>query len=178
MTALALQDIEKKRQTDGQSDVLISPFNEKFVPSICDIMAQICIAEYKCDQWGNSAFMQNWKDWIYSQTYDFYRFYPNFMQMAIHNGKLVGFMSLKKLNESTAEIKKLFVLSNYRNQGVGSRLYDALMSHLDELGHITNLQITICAPFYEAINFYADRGFKITFMDIKKFEYRLERPVL
>ncbi len=159
------------------SDIIIVPFNEKYISSVQDIMLSTLITEYKCNQWGNAHIMQDWRRWVLDQTYDYYKFYPNHFLMAMDNNKLVGFISFKKINDGTAEIKKLFVVPQYRKQGVAQKLYDKLMQHLPELGHISNIQLTVCAPFIEAVNFYEKQGFKITFVDVKKFEYRMERPV-
>lgn len=152
----------------------VKPFKESYVSMVKDIMLQICLSEYKCQQWGNTVYMQDWRNWILSQKFDYFKFYPQHMLMAFDGNKLVGFISIKKINDLTVEIRRFYVLPEYRNSGIGETLYHQIMDEVNKLTGITNVQILVCAPFLEAINFLTKHGFIITFLDPKKLEYRLE----
>lgn len=157
--------------------VEIHKFNENYVSNVKDIMLQICLNEYKCQNWGNSAFMQDWRKWILGQKFDYFKFYPNHMLMAFDEHKLVGFSSIKKINDVTVEIRRLYVLPEYRNTGVGKQLYSGILKEISAIKGITSVQCIVCVPFIECINFLSKRGFHISFLDPKKLEYRLEKPI-
>ncbi len=155
----------------------IREFNENYVSRVKDIMLQICLSEYKCQQWGNTAYMQDWRKWILSQKFDYFKFYPKHMLMAFDDNKLVGFASIKKINDVTVEIRRLYVLPEYRRCGIGKQLYSGILKEITALNGITSIQMLVCVPFIEAINFLSKRGFQITFLDPKKMEYRLEKMI-
>lgn len=154
--------------------VEIKPYKESYVSNVKDIMLQICLSEYKCNQWGNAVYMQDWRKWILSQKFDYYKFYPNHMYMAFDGNKLVGFISIKKINDGTVEIRRFYVLPEYRGRGLGKSLYKKIMAEVTKLSGIMSVQIIVCVPFVEVINFLEKRGFQITFLDPKKLEYRME----
>ena len=95
--------------------------------------------------------------------------------MAFEDKKLVGFISIKKINAGTAEIRRFYVLPEYRRMGIGKQLYSKIMKEVTQLPSVTNLQIIVCIPFIEAINFLQKRNFSITQFDPKKLEYRMEK---
>lgn len=47
---------------------------------------------------------------------------PSSIFVAIHNCRLVGCVCVKQLDQNVAEIQQLFVLKNFRKDGVGRRL--------------------------------------------------------
>ena len=157
--------------------VEIKKFNENYTSDVKDIMLQICLNEYKCHMWSNSHYMQDWKTWIILQQFEYFRFYPTHMPMAFEDNKLVGFGSIKKINNDTIEIRRLYVLPEYRNRSVGKQLYSSLLKEITALSGISNIQCLVSVPFIEAINFFTKRGFAITFFDPKKLEYRLEKYI-
>lgn len=171
--------LNKLENTISDSNkITYKQFVESYTSNVKDIMLQIYLNEYKCNQWGNVNYMQDWRNWILSQRFDYYRFMPNHMFMAFNDNKLVGFASVKKINNNTVELRRLYVISEYRRQGIGGELYKRIFSEINKISGITSIQVIVCAPLIEAINFFEKRGFKITFMDVKKMEYRMENSTL
>ncbi len=159
--------------------MLIREFNENYTSNVKDIMLQICLNEYKCNQWERaSMYMQDWRKWILDQQFEYFRFYPRHMLMAFDENRLVGFSSIKKINNVTVELRRLYVLAEYRNCGIGKQLYSGIVKEANALSGISNIQAMVCVPFIECINFLEKRGFQITTLDPKKLEYRMEKSDL
>ena len=153
------------------------PFDEKYVSKIKDIMIDIILSEYRCQTWGQSAYMMDWKTWILDQKYDFYKFFPSCLKLVFDDNKLVGFGSIKKEDAKTAEIKKIYLLKSYRSRGIGQQVFDALMNEAKKLNGVNMVQCYVCVPFIEAVNFYEKNGFEITYLDPMKLEYKMERKL-
>ena len=169
--------ISLEQQADRPSPIEIQQFKETYTSNVKDIMLQICLNEYKCNSWMNASYLQDWRNWILSQNFDYYKFYPNHMYMAFDDNKLVGFASIKKINESTVEIRRIYVLPEYRNCGLGKSLYNKIQKEINALSGVSSIQILVCVQFIEAINFFERRGYHITFLDPKKMEYRMEHKI-
>ncbi len=155
--------------------VTIQGFNENYVSNVKDIMLQICLNEYKCQNWLSASYQQDRRKMILDQRFEYFRFYPSHMLMAFDENKLVGFSSIKKINDVTIELRRLYVLAEYRNCGIGKQLYSGMFREINALSGITSVQAIVEVPFIECINFLTKRGFQITFLDPKKLEYRLEK---
>jgi GNAT superfamily N-acetyltransferase len=74
---------------------------------------------------------------------------------------LVGNVQLKRLDETTAEVKRLYVVPEYRSEGLGRRLMEAVLDGAAEDGFET-LRLGV-GPYLEtARSLYEDLGFEYT----------------
>ncbi|MDD4901874.1 MAG: GNAT family N-acetyltransferase [Patescibacteria group bacterium] len=55
--------------------------------------------------------------------------------MAMLNDEIIGMGALRKINEQTAEIKRMRVDLKYQRQGIGSTILDRLIDRARELGY-------------------------------------------
>jgi GNAT superfamily N-acetyltransferase len=80
--------------------------------------------------------------------------------VAYHNDKAVGSGAFKNYSENSAELKRMFVLPEFRRQGVAQKILNALEQWAHELGHTTCvLETGKNQP--EAIQLYKKYGFQI-----------------
>ncbi|MCO8244677.1 MULTISPECIES: GNAT family N-acetyltransferase [unclassified Haladaptatus] len=81
--------------------------------------------------------------------------------LALDDGRIVGSVQLKRLDETTAEVKRLYVKPADRGKGIGRRLVDEVLTEAVSDGFET-LRLGV-APFHErAQSLYRDLGFEFT----------------
>ena len=68
-----------------------------------------------------------------------------------------GFAESWRVSDPLADLATLSVLPEFRGQGIGSALMDAVESRLEEIG-IADMAIGVIATNHEAIPFYERRG--------------------
>lgn len=75
--------------------------------------------------------------------------------------RIVGNVQLKQLDETTAEVKRLYVVPEYRGEGLGRRLVEQLVAGAADDGFET-LRLGV-GPYLEtARSLYEDLGFEYT----------------
>ena len=73
-------------------------------------------------------------------------------------GKAAGCIGLRKIDEESCELKRLYVRPEFRNQGLGSALVEKIINDAREVGYSQILLDTL--PFLEsAIRMYRSFGF-------------------
>ena len=79
--------------------------------------------------------------------------------LALHNGKPAGCIALRRLDENSCEMKRLYVRPEFRNMGIGSLLIQKIIEDAREIGYRCMLLDTL--PFlYRAIHMYQSLGFQ------------------
>lgn len=113
------------------------------------------------------------------EEYHYNRSY-NFWYAVNDEGKVVGSIGLKRIDDRTGEIKKLFVVKEYRGKGVAQKLMDTLLKaaskhHFDRLYLGTVSKLEAAHRFYEKYGFSEiskkdlPQGFEINPLDNKFF---------
>ncbi len=110
--------------------------NEFQIPITNDINANIVRAE---------------EDFYYNNSY-------NFWYAIDEQGNIIGSIGLKKINASTAELKKLFVDKRFRSKGVAQKLFDTLLKAALKHGFNT-IYLGTVDILHAAHKFYRKNGF-------------------
>ena len=77
------------------------------------------------------------------------------------NGAAIGCGAFKKFNHQSVEIKRMYVLPEYRSKGIASKVLKALEAWASELGNtLCVLETGLRQP--EAIGLYKKNGYKVT----------------
>lgn len=76
-------------------------------------------------------------------------------------GRTVGCVQLKRLDATTAEVKRLYVAPTYRGEGLGRRLVEALLDGAADDG-FTTLRLGVAPYLEKARSMYRDLGFEFT----------------
>jgi GNAT superfamily N-acetyltransferase len=79
--------------------------------------------------------------------------------LALHENRQAGCVALKKLDDETCEMKRLYVKPPYRNLRIGKALVDALISEAQRAGY-RRMRLTTVATMERAISIYQSWGFK------------------
>ncbi len=73
--------------------------------------------------------------------------------IAENNGRIVGVGSLIEMNPALAEVRSLAVAPEYRTNGVGAKIVDALVDAARARGISTVFALTRAVPFFEKQGF-------------------------
>ena len=81
------------------------------------------------------------------------------LYLAKWNDDPAGCIALRRLDEASCEMKRLFVRPTFRNRGIGSQLVQQILSDAREIGYRSMLLDTL--PFLDrAIQIYRSIGFQ------------------
>ena len=81
------------------------------------------------------------------------------LYLAYFNGEPAGCIGLRKLDEQSCEMKRLYVREKFRGQHIGDRLVELILSDARKIGYSYMLLDTF--PFLErAIQIYEKLGFR------------------
>ena len=89
----------------------------------------------------------------------------NLIFVADINGKIVGYLACSILEEISysietfAELENMYIDTNYRGYGIGSKLIDEFKNYCRNIG-IENIKVTAYSENKQAINFYMKNGFQ------------------
>lgn len=89
----------------------------------------------------------------------------NLIFVAEINGKIVGYLACSILEEISysietfAELENMYIDTNYRGYGIGSKLIDEFKNYCKNIG-IENIKVTAYSENKQAINFYMKNGFQ------------------
>lgn len=87
--------------------------------------------------------------------------------VVLDDGKLVGTGALKRMDESTAELKRLWLLEEYQGRGIGYRVVMRLFSFAEEKG-CSVIRLQTSPEQTRAISFYKRLGFH----EIKPYNHK------
>ncbi len=83
----------------------------------------------------------------------------NFWYAVDDNGKIIGSIGLKKIDAETGEVKKFFVVSEFRGKGIAQKLMSTLVNAAIKHG-FKSLYLGTVDKLHAAQKFYEKHGFK------------------
>jgi len=80
--------------------------------------------------------------------------------LAFADEKIAGCIALRKIDDETCEMKRLFVREDFRGSGVGKKLIEKLIAEAQEIGYKQLLLDTLPDKMPKAVALYRIYGFR------------------
>lgn len=128
----------------------IIEYKEKYKQQVIDLLIEVAVKEYGFNEW---------EKWFRLFTIDNYIKNGGNCWIALNNeDKVIGTISLRKIDGITAEVKYLYIKKEERRKGISSFLIDALMDFAQK-NNFQKLQLDTYEEFQAAIKLYKKIGF-------------------
>ena len=140
----------------------IIEYREKYKQQIIELLVEVAVNEYG---------FKEWEKWFRLFTIDNYIKNGGNCWIAINDeDKVIGTISLRKIDNITAEVKYLYIKKSERRKGISSLLMMKLIEYANS-NNYQKLQLDTYKEFKEAIFFYEKFGFKVKEKIENKFIY-------
>ena len=83
------------------------------------------------------------------------------LYLAWQDGELAGCVGMKRLDERTGELKRLYVRPNFRGQHLGRKLVERIIRDARSLGY-SRLMLDTMPELVSARHMYENMGFQVT----------------
>jgi len=79
--------------------------------------------------------------------------------LAYYDSKVAGCVALRRFDDQTCEMKRLYIRSEFRKKGVGRRLAVAIVDEAKKIGY-KSMRLDTLSVMKEALTLYHSLGFK------------------
>lgn len=146
-------------------DINIVKYEDKYKEKIIEFLICVAIGEFGYTEWEN-----------YFKTKSFEPYENNqgeFLIALNSQGDIIGTCGALKKTDTTIKLNSFYILSEYRDKGIGKKLYNKIMEYILEKNY---KEIILCTfeKFNIAIEFYKKRGYKLYETIDDEFWYKKE----
>lgn len=128
----------------------IIEYNNKYREQTINLLIDVAVIEYGFSEW---------KDEILSFKNEFFKNNGGNCWIAIENNTVVGTISLRKIDDNSAEVKNLYIRKDKRGAStLGQDLLNTLVNYAKQIGY-SRLQLDALKKFERSIRFYEKNGF-------------------
>lgn len=128
----------------------IIEFAPEYRKQTIDLLIDVAVVEYGFSEW---------KDELLTFKNEFFKENRGNCWIAVEDGRVVGTISLRTIDDTSAEVKNLYILKEKRGTStVGQDLLNTLFNYAKQLGY-TRLQLDARKEFERSIRFYERNGF-------------------
>lgn len=146
-------------------DITIVKYEDKYKNKIIEFLINVAIGEFGYKEWEN---------YFKTKSFEPYKNDEGEFLIALNsNGKIVGTCAALKKTYKTVKLNTFYILSEYRNNGLGKKLYSMIMNYILEKNY---KEIILCTfeKFNIAIEFYKKRGYELYETIDDEFWYKKE----
>ena len=146
-------------------DITIVKYEDKYKDEIIGFLIDVAIGEFGYTEWEN---------YFKTKSFEPYKNNEGEFLIALNSkGKIIGTCGALKKTDTTIKLNTFYILSEYRDKGIGRKLYNMIMDYILEKNY---KEIILCTfeKFNIAIKFYEKRGYKLYETIDDEFWYKKE----
>ena len=146
-------------KTDGDGSILIRPLRPEEVPAARELVLAVAARLFQAD--AVETFIARHREGL-ADVDDFQTGYapPAGLFLVARDGEtLVGTGALRRLDDATAELRRMWLLEPYQGRGIGYRLWLELAGFARQAGY-RRVRLTTDTASTRAIGFYERLGFR------------------
>lgn len=137
----------------------IREYNIKDKEQVVKLWLDVCVEEHGCKEW---------KDGIRELEEEEYEK----ILVAVYDDQVVGTMAYKRLNNETAELKRVYLYPEHRGKGIARKLYEAILDIIKTKKYNEILAET-WENFQSGINFYYKNNFELKLKEAERYVFSL-----
>ena len=99
-----------------------------------------------------------WDEWLEKQNYENLKIKPNILVSCENENELIGICSIKIISNSDVYLNSFYVIKEYRNMGIGTKLYNMCEKYAKE-NNYKHIILKVDPNFKDAIEFYKNRNY-------------------
>lgn len=148
-----------------EEKIIIVKYEDKYKDKIIEFLINVAIGEFGYTEWEN---------YFKTKSFDAYKNDEGEFLIALNSsGNIIGTCGALKKNDKTVKLNSFYILSEYRDKGIGKELYNMIMNYIVEKNY---KEIILCTfeKFNIAIEFYKKRGYKLYETIDDEFWYKKE----
>lgn len=135
-------------------------YNENDKEQITKLWVNVCVEEH------------GFEDWIEGMgILDEEEFEKIFV--AVLKNRVIGTIAYKKVDNITAELKRVYIYPEHRGKGIAKNLYNMILDEIKEKGY-KKIIIETFEKFQSGINFYYKNNFKLKFKENDRYIFSLD----
>lgn len=146
----------------------IMDYDKKYEEQLIKLWVDVCVEEYGFEEWREG--MSIVEEEIYEK-----------IMIAVSNGQVVGSMAYMNKGDNVAEIKRVYIYSQFRGCGLAQKMLDLIVDEIENKKY-EKIFIETWSKFSRGVNFYTKNNFllKEKIGDCYRYEkelheYRLAR---
>lgn len=93
--------------------------------------------------------------------------------VAVDDDNIIGSMAYKKINEDVAELKRVYIYSQYRGKGIAKELYSTIMNKIKE-NNYKKVLVETWEKFASGRAFYYKNNFKLEIQENERYVFSLD----
>lgn len=130
-------------------------------------LIRIIIQEFNIDYWDK---------WLEKQDYKSLMKKPNIFVSCEENNRLIGICSIKICSNKNVYLNSFYVLKEYRNKGIGTKLYKICENCAKTSNH-QRIDLVVDPHFKEAIEFYKKKNYIYDYYDEERKELHYHKNI-
>ena len=138
----------------------IREYNMKDKKQITDLWIDVCIKEHEFSEWEHE--IQLIEECDYEK-----------IVVAVYNGKVVGSMAYKKINDEIAELKRVYIYPEHRGKGLANRLLNEILDIVKK-NKYREVIVETLENFKSGRRFYEKNNFILKEVEGKVYNFVLE----
>lgn len=92
--------------------------------------------------------------------------------LAIDEGRIIGSMAYKKVDNKVVELKRVYLYKEYRGKGIANQLYNGIMETIKE-NKYKKVIVETWENFQSGINFYYKNNFELKLKENERHVFSL-----